>query len=177
MLRGLDPIELIDGREVEGAPELAVDHGGFRYHFISEDTRELFLADPERYGVQWDGACGRMGPLSGVGHPDRFAVWNERIWLFASDQCRTGFLKSPEKLQPIDAPLELAAGETLRLRVFLDGPLLEVFANERQCLTTQVHPRSRAALGVELLARGGVARLRRASGWPLRAATFTDRRR
>ncbi len=102
VLRGLDPVELVDGREVEGAEELAADHGGFRYRFISEDTRELFLADPERYGVQWDGACGRMGPLSGIGDADRFAVWNERIWLFASDQCRTGFLKAPEKLQPID---------------------------------------------------------------------------
>jgi YHS domain-containing protein len=102
VLRGLDPLELIDGREAEGFAELHADHGGYRYRFLSESNRELFLSDPERYGVQWDGACGRMGPLSGTGHPDRFAVWNERIWLFASDPCRKSFLKAPEKLVPID---------------------------------------------------------------------------
>ncbi len=77
----------------------------------------------------------------------------------------------------IEAPLELAAGETLRLRVFLDGPLLEVFANERQCVTTQLHPRRPEAQEFELLSRGGTARLRRATAWPLRAARFADQRR
>ncbi len=101
-LKGFDPVELIDGREVAGERALFVDHGPFRYLFVSEDNRDLFLDAPERWGIQWDGACGRMGPLSGMGMPDRFAVWNDRIWVFASDQCRTGFLKAPEKLQPPD---------------------------------------------------------------------------
>ncbi|MSR48369.1 MAG: hypothetical protein EXS13_15130 [Planctomycetes bacterium] len=77
----------------------------------------------------------------------------------------------------IDAPLELAAGEPLLLRVFLDGPLIEVFANDRQCLTTQLFPQSPEALDVRLLARGGDARLLRAIAWPMRAAEFIDRRR
>ncbi|MSR48367.1 MAG: hypothetical protein EXS13_15120 [Planctomycetes bacterium] len=102
VLKGFDPIELIDGREVEGHAKLDVEHGAFRYRFVSEDNRDLFLAEPEQWGVQWDGACGRMGPLSGTGSPDRFAVWDSRIWVFASDPCRAGFLKAPEKLQPID---------------------------------------------------------------------------
>ncbi|MBL8842317.1 MAG: hypothetical protein JNL90_12405 [Planctomycetes bacterium] len=101
-LKGFDPIELIDGREVPGERELFIDHGAFRYLFASEENRDLFLDAPERWGIQWDGACGRMGPLSGMGAPDRFAVWNERIWVFASDQCRAGFLKAPDKLQPPD---------------------------------------------------------------------------
>lgn len=101
-LRGLDPIELIDGREVDGDESLAATHAGYAYRFVSEENRELFLSEPERWGIQWDGACGRMGPLSGRGHPDRFAVWDGRIWVFASDSCREGFLKAPEKLQPPD---------------------------------------------------------------------------
>ena len=108
VLKGLDPIELIDGREVEGDAALTVEHGTYLYRFVSEDNRDLFLSEPEKWGVQWDGACGRMGPLSGTGAPDRFAVWDGRIWLFASDQCRAGFLKAPEKLLPIDQEAPVA---------------------------------------------------------------------
>ncbi len=77
----------------------------------------------------------------------------------------------------VDAPFALAPDEPLRLRVFLDHPLLEVFANERQCLTEQIYPRRRDALAVRLIARGGAARLMHAAAWPLAPARFIDARR
>src|SRR5205823_13036139 len=56
-------------------------------------------------------------------------------------------------------PLALSSGETLRLHVFLDRSVVEVFGNERACITSRVYPSRADSLGVELFARGGTARL------------------
>ena len=45
------------------------------------------------------------------------------------------------------APLELRSGERLKLRVFLDRTMLEVFANGRQCLTQRIYPTRGDSLG------------------------------
>ena len=74
----------------------------------------------------------------------------EAVW---QDQPRNG----PHPVGAVEAPFALRAGETLRLRVFLDKPMLEVFANGRQCVTQQIFPASREALAVKAFARGGSA--------------------
>lgn len=94
-LRGLDPVLLGRGEEHVGSAELSATHGGYTYHFASAADRATFLADPERHGIQWGGACARMGPLSGTGDADRWLVHEGRIYVFASDQCRDGFARDP----------------------------------------------------------------------------------
>ena len=96
-LHGLDPVSLCEGAEAEGREDLLVTRGRYVYRFASEESRARFLEDPERWGVQWGGGCGRMGPLSGVGSPERWTVHDGRIYLFASDECRAGFLSQPER--------------------------------------------------------------------------------
>jgi sucrose-6-phosphate hydrolase SacC (GH32 family) len=73
-----------------------------------------------------------------------------------------------------DAPLDLPTGEPLRLRVFLDRSMLEVFANDRQCLTQLIFPDRPDALGVRVAARGGTARLIGGQAWQLKPATFVN---
>ena len=68
---GFDPVELCGGREVAGAQRLSVDHGRYRYRFASAENRATFEAALSRYEVQLGGGCGHMGPLSGVGDPQR----------------------------------------------------------------------------------------------------------
>jgi hypothetical protein len=41
-----------------------------------------------------------MGPLSGVGSTDIYTVYDGQIYIFASEQCRAGFLRAPEELLP-----------------------------------------------------------------------------
>jgi YHS domain-containing protein len=104
-LGGLDPVELCRGREVEGTAELGVTHFLYKYRFASEASLRTFQQDPERYAIQLGGACGRMGPLSGRGIPDCFTLHDGRIYIFASIECREGFLKDPARfLQHDDAP-------------------------------------------------------------------------
>ncbi|WP_277554929.1 GH32 C-terminal domain-containing protein [Halobaculum limi] len=49
------------------------------------------------------------------------------------------------------------ADESVTLRVFVDGSTLEVFANERHCLTTRVYPTRADADRVSVFAEGGDA--------------------
>ena len=66
-----------------------------------------------------------------------------------------------------EAPLPLAAGETLRLRVLLDRSSVEVFAQDgRVVLTDRVYP-DPTSVGVALEARGGRARLASLRSWRL----------
>ena len=85
-----------------------------------------------------------------------------------------GSHRDPRK--SVDAPFELAPGETLKLRIFLDKPLLEVFANDRQCVTQQIFPASRQALGVRAFATGGTGKILRGEAWELAPAKFIDAR-
>jgi len=67
------------------------------------------------------------------------------------------------------APLELREGEPLRLRVFLDRSIIEVFANGRQCVTQRIYPSRDDALGVALFSLGGTTKVRSLDAWDMAA--------
>lgn len=124
VLKGLDPVALGRGEEQKGKPEFETLHEGFRYRFASAGNRQKFLSDPTRFGIQYDGACMRMGPLSGGGSPERWAVHDGRIYLFASEACRSTFLKSPAKyvIGP-EAPPTGTPAQAKRAKELLDQAL------------------------------------------------------
>jgi beta-fructofuranosidase len=80
---------------------------------------------------------------------------------------RLGDLENEEVLVQ-EAPLKLSAGEPLRLRVFLDGCMLEVFANGRQTLCQQIWPTRDDSLDIRFLAREGDARIDTLKAWEMR---------
>ena len=63
------------------------------------------------------------------------------------------------------ARLELGQAETLRLHIFVDHSVLEVFANGRVCLASRIYPTRSDSLGVELLAAGGSAHVSELDVW------------
>ncbi|MGQ9731772.1 MAG: glycoside hydrolase family 32 protein [Candidatus Zipacnadales bacterium] len=75
-----------------------------------------------------------------------------------------------------DAPLTLSEGEPLRLRVFIDGPMLEVFANDRQCVTQVVFPESPDSKLIRLCAKGGTALALRVDAWTMAPLKITNAR-
>lgn len=116
-----DPLELIAGRDVPGLPQWTLVHEGIQYCFASAENQKRFEADRERYAVADGGACGRMGPLSGLGDARRHIVHEGKIYFFASDLCRIGFLKQPERCLERDQALpEGSAEAALRGRAVLD---------------------------------------------------------
>lgn len=110
-----DPVELLNGKEVLGDPSHTQVHGLFTYRFATAANKAEFQRDPARYEVGLGGACARMGPLSGTGRGDIFAVHDGRTYVFASKQCREGFLKNPERVLETDDP-PLAGDEAARKR-------------------------------------------------------------
>lgn len=69
-----------------------------------------------------------------------------------------------------EGPFELVPDEILRLRIFLDRSVLEVFANGRQCITQRIYPTRRDSVGVFLFARGGPARVQSVEAWDMAPA-------
>lgn len=104
-IEGLDPVELVKGKEVIGKVNISVTRGAYKYLFASDENRRLFEQTPERYAIQLGGSCARMGPTVG-GNPDIYAVHNGRIYVFGSGECYKLFTATPEKyLEPETAPI------------------------------------------------------------------------
>ncbi len=125
-LKGFDPVELVAGKEVAGDSKLTVQRGTFHYSFATEANLKLFERDPERFSAQFGGACLKMGPLAGSGHPDRFYVFDRRIYIFASESCRDAFKADPRRFidiadeQPKGTADDVKKGENL-LRTAVKG--------------------------------------------------------
>jgi len=76
--------------------------------------------------------------------------------------------------QSMDVP---PYNEPLSLRVFLDGSVVEIFANERHCLTSRVYPTREDSTGISVTAEGGRASVDGLSAWELGSAWPAAERR
>ena len=78
---------------------------------------------------------------------------------------------APEVLArpPETGLLYLEDREPLRLRVFVDRSIIEVFANKRQCLTVRAYPTREDSSGISLVARGSEAKLVSLRAWQMRS--------
>jgi beta-fructofuranosidase len=65
--------------------------------------------------------------------------------------------------------LNLKPGELLRLNVFLDASVVEVFANGRACLTGRIYSSRNDSVGVNIFAKEGRARLQRLDAFEMNA--------
>ncbi len=75
---------------------------------------------------------------------------------------------------PQVAPFALATGEALRLRVFIDRSVVEVFANDRLCLTKRVYPSRPDSLGVQFFTTRGLAMALSATAWEMQPVWPVD---
>src|ERR1041385_3250475 len=101
-LEGLDAIMLTQGKEVQGDMKFKVTRGQFEYLFASAENKAIFEKDPERYEIQLDGHCARMGSPT-TGNPDLYLVHKGRIYIFGSEECQTLFKAAPEKYLEVPA--------------------------------------------------------------------------
>ena len=96
VLEGLDPVMLVQGKEVQGSLKITITRGNFQYFFASEENKAIFEKDTARYEIQLGGACARMGPPVS-GNPDLYSVYQGRIYIFGSGECKTRFDATPAK--------------------------------------------------------------------------------
>ncbi|MHB8862965.1 MAG: GH32 C-terminal domain-containing protein [Pirellulaceae bacterium] len=64
-------------------------------------------------------------------------------------------------------PLELSSTEPLKLRVFVDKSVVEVFANGRQAVMRRIYPSLPESVGVAIFARGGPADITSLQAWDM----------
>lgn len=102
-LEGLDPVALVQGKEVQGDTKFVVTRGQFQYLFANAENKATFEKDPARYEIQLDGHCARMGSPT-TGNPDLYTVHNGRIYIFGSEDCQKAFKAAPEKYLEAPAP-------------------------------------------------------------------------
>ena len=101
-LEGLDPVMLVQGKEVQGDMKYKVTRGKFQYLFANAENKATFEKEPSRYEIQIDGSCARMGAPT-TGNPDLYFVHNGRIYIFGSEECQTLFKATPEKYLEVPA--------------------------------------------------------------------------
>jgi len=66
---------------------------------------------------------------------------------------------------PETAPVYLAPDELLKLRIFVDKSVVEVFVNGKQCVAVRVYPGRSDSVGVSLRAQGKDAVLKKLDVW------------
>ena len=66
-----------------------------------------------------------------------------------------------------EAPFTLGADEAVTLRIFLDRSVLEVYANERQCMTQRVHPMRADSDRIVFFTRGGELVVKSVCAWDM----------
>ena len=84
------------------------------------------------------------------------------------DTRRAGPKDAPGVLEA--APFELANGERLRLRVFVDRSVVEVFANGRQAIARRIYPSRSDSVGARIFAQGGGAQVHSLNAWRIAPA-------
>jgi len=144
--------------------------------FLREASRELTA------GQEWDLGRGRYLELTAtVGLVDADAV---ELVAFASpdgeEETRVRYTAESELVvDRHDASADPEAtsdaqrmpitpyDDPLQLRAFFDGSVVELFANERHCLTSRVYPTRADSEGLSLRARGGRASVSSLSVWQL----------
>jgi YHS domain-containing protein len=112
-LDGVDPVLLVQGKEVSGKPELNVVRGRFEYFFSSPATKAAFERNPSQYEIQLNGLCARMGKATG-GRPSDYLVYEGKIYIFGSDDCHRKFEAEPKKYLPVAAAPFAASAEAIK---------------------------------------------------------------
>ena len=88
------------GKPIQGKKELAVEHGGQTWYLANEKAMKAFKANPDNFEVKFPGWCAAglaMGKQVEA-DPTIFAVHNEKIYLFSSEEAKEKFMSSPDEM-------------------------------------------------------------------------------
>lgn len=83
-LRGVDPVSYFTaGEPQDGDFTITAVHNGATYRFVSEENRDLFKENPDKYLPQYGGFCA-FGTAMGVkvdGDPDLWKIHDGKLYL------------------------------------------------------------------------------------------------
>ena len=118
------------------------------------------------------GSTGRTGIRLASGNGHYFEIGydaeKQELYIDRSKTAQQAFNKSFEKLNRYTVPLALDK-KPLRLTIYLDNSIAEVFANDGEAVLTTQFFAAPAETGMELFSEGGKSRLHSAQIWPMKA--------
>ncbi len=113
-------------------------------------------------------------PLAGLAlriAPDRseqtLIYYDREQRIICVDRSQSSTDKSADRTMQT-GPFLLGRGEPLRLHIFLDGSVVEIFANDRFCLTARIYPADPRSTGIALHAVGGTATMASFDAWEMK---------
>ena len=83
-IRGYDPVAYFtDGQPVKGRKEFTLGWQGADWRFASDENRDLFAADPEKYAPQYGGYCAWAVSRNYTAptDPDAFTLVDGKLYL------------------------------------------------------------------------------------------------
>ncbi|MXY12858.1 MAG: hypothetical protein F4Y46_02310, partial [Chloroflexi bacterium] len=85
------------------------------------------------------------------------------------DNSRASTLPDALSRPPESAPVHIEPDEPIRLRIFVDRSVVEVFVNEKQCVAVRVYPGREDSTGVSVLSQGQQSELLSLDCWQMRS--------
>jgi beta-fructofuranosidase len=135
---------------------------------VSGDTLELLV----ELAPAHEGSCGIVVRRSPDGSEQTHITYDAALRQLIVDRTDASLDLTTDRNLHV-APLALGSDEPLRLHIFLDRSVLEVFVNERVSITSRIYPTRPDSLGVALLAERANARLLGLDAWQMHAISST----
>ncbi len=118
---------------------------------------EMEGAGASRFGVK---VC-----ASPDGQEETAVFYDVKEKLLKVDTRKSGPDDTPKAVEA--APFQLRDGERLKLRVFVDKSVVEVFANSRQAIARRIYPSRRDSVAVRLFSSRGDAHVHSLKAWKI----------
>lgn len=110
----------------------------------------------------------------GIRDYDRYDGWEYKKWIDAKyslisiDNSRSSILSDVMPNPPETGPFHLPKGKLLELRIFIDKSVVEVFANDRQCVAVRVYPGLEESIGVSVRSQGSKSKIIALDAWQMK---------
>jgi beta-fructofuranosidase len=128
---------------------------------ISGNSLEIDLqiepTDAKQYGVK---VCCSPG-----GEEQTLVYYDAAEKKLKVDTTRSSIAESARTIEA--GPLDLASGEPLKLRIFVDKSVVEVFANGRQAVMRRIYPSRADSVGVRLFSNGASTSVSTLEAWTM----------
>ena len=123
--------------------------------------------EPESTPIKPGGATLASGAptVPPVGTPRKVYPYESILTL---DTSYSSILPDALSRPPESAPIQLDQKEPLKLRIFIDRSVVEIFANDQQCLASRVYPGLQDSNGISIKAQGNEAELLSLDAWQMK---------
>jgi beta-fructofuranosidase len=102
------------------------------------------------------------------GWTDRAKMTNATDCIITLDNAHSSIANNVMARPPESAPFHLDEGETLKLRIFIDKSVVEVFANDKQVVAARVYPEKSNSTGISLKSTGNSCKLISLNAWQMK---------